>query len=508
MPNEKKNTISHTGAENGNLLALRGESKFLSILPSQAEGLRADPPRALRGLASIIEGELCHRCGSCIGICPTDVLKPDQDEFPAVANLSACTDCDLCVKVCPGTEFDAPSFTKEKFSQELPVKDMHGIFEAAYLSYATKNNVRAEISTSGGFVTALLVSLLRQGKIDGAVVVASAEDELWKGRPILARTEEEIISAAKSKYAISPTNIVLSEIRKTPGRYALVGLPCQIHGFLKAARLDRKLSERVVLTIGLFCHAAIEHDPMRYIWDNLGVARKDIVRFISRVGKHPGTPHVELTDGSLRPVYFPDKTGYRPNSMEMLNILYRLYTPARCLSCYDSTAEYADIAVGDPWMPKPGPEINFQDGYSFVLARTRSGIDMINLASRNGDLHNIEITADAARRSNTMMGHEKRWRAFRVVEMLARRGRPAPRYGFTTPQPGGKHLLMTEINMLSHIFCFIKTGRLPLLKLSLSFPGYLALWLNNQRRQLRFWRKETVATFKRKFLGEKALKEE
>ena len=122
-----------------------------------------DPPRALKTLGHIIDNDLCHRCGSCVGICPTNVLGLDDEEYPVVKNLTACTDCDLCVKVCPGEEFDAIGIAKQLFGEVPDVKDMHGHFESAYLSYACDPAIR-ERSTSGGLVTGLLVSLLRRGR--------------------------------------------------------------------------------------------------------------------------------------------------------------------------------------------------------------------------------------------------------------------------------------------------------------------------------------------------------
>jgi len=119
---------------------------------------KIDPPRALKTLAQIIDNDLCHRCGSCVGICPTNVLGLDKDEYPVVKNLSACTDCDLCVKVCPGDDFDAPSVARQLFGELPDVHDMHGHFEAAYLAHATAANIR-EASTSGGLVTGLLIDL-------------------------------------------------------------------------------------------------------------------------------------------------------------------------------------------------------------------------------------------------------------------------------------------------------------------------------------------------------------
>lgn len=477
-------------------IALHGKNR-LRVVTHWPEHKEEGHPRALRTLSQIIENDLCHRCGSCVGICPTRVLALDKEEYPVVQNLSACTDCDLCVKVCPGEEFNAIKTAQEMFPEPPAISDMHGYFEDAYLGYAEENEIRSH-STSGGAVSAILISLLEKGEIDGALVVVSNEEERWKGKPVIARDRATIIASMKSKYAIAPTNVVLEEIRRTEGRYAVVGLPCQIHGIIKATELDKRIKERVVLKVGLFCHAAVEHEPMQYLWGRLESRHGQIKRFISRVGKHPGTPHVEYEDGTLEPVYFPEKTGYRPSSMEMINILYRLYTPSRCLTCYDSTSEFADIAVGDPWMAPPADDIDFKDGYSFMLVRTPAGKEMIEKAKSSGALSTFTLDRKIARTSNTLMGIEKRWRAYRVIETRRRQGKTIPEYHFKTPKASGKHLILTELNILSHIFCFIKKWRLQVLKFILSPVGYYMLRMNNFKREFRNWRRDTLAHYKRK----------
>jgi coenzyme F420 hydrogenase subunit beta len=481
---------------------LRGAGRFARPLTWETDHSDTTP-RALRSLAKIVDGGLCHRCGSCVGICPTGVLGLDQDDYPSVQNLSACTDCDLCVKVCPGDEFDIREGYRSRYGTEVDLADTHGHFVESYISYATDPDIR-ERSTSGGLVTAILLHQLRSGLIDGAVVITSDQEQLWKGKPIVARTEDEIIGAMKSKYAICPTNSVFSEIRDIPGKYALVGLPCQIHGFQKAAELDQRLKERVVLTIGLFCHAAVEHDALKIIWGSLGETVNHAKRYISRVGKHPGTPHLEMNDGSLYPVYFGEKKGYRPSSMEVINIVYRLYTPARCLTCFDASAEFADIAVGDPWMAPPHSGVDFYKGWSFALVRSERGRLAMHAAATDGAAVHEPVTRREALACNRMMSTEKRWRAFRVIETLRRQGKPIPAYGphgFRFPRQSGKQFVKTEIHMFTHIFCHLPRLRGYVLRLTLSNVGYILLWLNCQRRAARFLIRDSWANIRNRLLG-------
>lgn len=494
---------------------LRKEKRSLTILPDEAPLRDSGPflelqhwppteeseiPRTLRGLARIVDGGLCHRCGTCVGICPTKVLSLDGDEYPRIANLSACTDCELCVKVCPGDEFNYQEHHTQVFNQEGDPHATHGHFLKGVVSYATDSVIR-EHSTSGGLVTAILLDLLERKEIDGAIVIVSDEETLWKGKPIIARTKDELVASMKSKYAISPTNSVFSEIRELNGKYALVGLPCQIHGYVKAAALDERIKERVVLTIGLFCHAAIEHEAYDVLWDSLGDKGREAKRFISRIGKHPGTPYVELKDGSMHPVYFGDKKGYRPSSIEMINILYRLYTPRRCLTCFDATAEFADIAVGDPWMAPPEDEVNFYEGWSFGLIRSERARAIYDRLVADAKLKSVEVTRAEALACNKLMAGEKRWRAYRVIETLRRQGKPTPEYSMETPAHSPGHFVKTELHMLTHIFCFLPNYRASALRFILSDKGYSLMWLNHKRRAFRFWRRDTKALIRRKLFG-------
>lgn len=481
---------------------LRVEGRFLDPLDWN-EDRNDRTPRALRALGRIVDGGLCHRCGSCVGICPTGVLALDSEEYPKVKNLAACTDCDLCVKVCPGDEFDIVSAYRERFGTVPDTSSTHGEFIEGIVAHSSDPEIQ-ERSTSGGLVTAILLHLLEKGAIDGAVVIASDEEKLWRGKAIIARNRDEILAAMKSKYAITATNSVFAEIRQVPGRYALVGLPCQIHGYVKAAALDQRLKDRVVLTIGLFCHAAVEHDGYRIIWESLGEKTKGATKFISRIGKHPGTPYLELADKSLHPVYFGEKKGFRPTSIEMINIVYRLYTPARCMTCFDASAEFADIAVGDPWMAPPNDNVDFYKGWSYAIIRSQKAKEICSELLESGKAVIEPLTRRETLDCNKLMATEKRWRAFRVIETLRRQGLPIPAYGpisFRPPKQSGKQFLKTEIHMFTHIFCYLPRWRGSVLRFMLSNGGYYLLWLNSKRRALRVWIRDTYAKVRRNLVG-------
>ncbi len=462
----------------------------------------AEAPRALRSLARIVDGGLCHRCGSCIGICPTSVLGIDDNEYPSVKNLSACTDCDLCVRVCPGDEFNFHEHHQELFGTAGSLSDTHGQIAEAAVGYATSADIR-DGSTSGGVVTGLLVQMLESRQIDGAVIIGSSDSPIWKGKSLIARTRAELLSGMKSKYAITTTNAAFAELRQVPGKYAIVGLPCQIHGYRKAIALDPRLKERIVLSIGLFCHAAIEHEAYKVMFEELGEEGRNAKKFISRIGKHPGTPHLEMSDGSLHPVYFGDRSGYRPSSIEVINVLYRLYTPERCTTCFDGLGDFADISVGDPWMAPPTDDVKWTDGWSLVVMRTQRGQAAYHGAVNAGALATVAVTEKEARASNILMAHEKRDRAFRVIETHRRQGKPVPFYGEQVgefPKQRGLKFIKTELHMLSHIFCFLPRYRASVLRFFLG-KGYWLFWLNSLRRRLRVWIRDSIFLVKRKSIG-------
>ncbi|MGI6681404.1 MAG: Coenzyme F420 hydrogenase/dehydrogenase, beta subunit C-terminal domain [Bdellovibrionota bacterium] len=438
-----------------------------------------------KNIKNIVSSKLCNSCGACIASCPFKALEKNIDNIPIVLD-DKCTHCGICSKVCAGNNFNFLEIYKEIYNKNYDIKTTLGEYKNAYLSYALKEETR-EQGTSGGLVKALLISLLETSKIKGAILVSGDETECFKAKAIVAKTKSDILNAGKSRYSRSLTLDVLKQLETEDGKFALVGLPCQIHALWKIRKLNPKINEKILLTIGLFCHSQIETIPERIILKKFNIDKLPVKEYISRFGKHPGTPYVRLENNELRPVYFPKKKFYRPTSHEMLNIMYRLYTPKRCMYCFDGASELADISVGDPWFKNINKEhfnkIDFKDGYSFVLARTSQGKELIENASENNKIYLKELPKDIADNCNKEMLIAKKKRAWYFIkrENLVDFGE----YGKLIPSLSKKQILKQKFSNMLYIFCSYKSIRNFLMKLLLTDFGYVLLYLNNLRRRLK-----------------------
>jgi coenzyme F420 hydrogenase subunit beta len=332
-----------------------------------------------------------------------------------VVDPNACTECGICVKVCPGRDVDFPGIQNSMFGGQ-PADPYLGNFIRVLAGYTTIPRIRRN-GASGGVVTGILVDLLRRGEIQGALVVRMSTERPLEPHVFLAKSEAEIISSQQSKYLPVPMNVGLKSIlEEKDGQYAVVGLPCHFQNLFKAERRFLALRKRIRLRLGLFCGYNPTLSSTKFLIRRAGIKDFSMVREIRyREGEWPGGFRVLMKDGKDHFLF--------PRSEYMS--AHWVFERHRCAMCNDQMCEFADLSFGDELKPVPRQDGN---GWSYIITRTRTGDDVVTRLVRDGILYVEKTTAEEIARANfaTLLLKKKGNRAFfRIRKMF---GKKFPNY--------------------------------------------------------------------------------
>jgi coenzyme F420 hydrogenase subunit beta len=386
---------------------------------------------SLARLKEIVENDLCHRCGACSGICASSVIEPNSDQYPTwEERIDKCTDCGLCSRVCPGDSFSFPEHYQKLFNKQADVSMKHGNVIKAFLGYTADPKLRAD-STSGGLATQIPLYLLKAGRIKGSFAVRAHPERAWKSCAFVARSAEELELGKYSKYPVCSMNHLFRELHRDPGPYLFTGIPCHIHGLRKMSALSKAINDKIALTVGLFCHSALDHQAIYDMLAYYGIREDELAHVRYRSGKLPGYVHARTRDGRQVGLPYPQVPldGYRPNAKELLTFLFKFYSPMRCRMCIDATAEFADISMGDPWIKSWQGVPQLKDGYNFIVARTQRGLDVLEEMHDAGVIVLEPFPEARANVAQLPMIEAKRMRAFCNIERRRRTGKAVPEYG-------------------------------------------------------------------------------
>ena len=243
----------------------------------------------------------------------------------------------------------------------------------ALLAHAADESVR-ELAASGGAVTAVLLALLDAGEIDGALVCRSVvEDGRVRARYLLARDREAILAARGSTYVLGEfVREGLPLLAGADGRFAVVGLPCEIEALRRRPELDA----RVPVRIALFCGHTSNPELIDAVTDRLshqaGGAALTEYRF--RIGHWRGRLRAAFADGTVIE---------RPSNY--FNLYQNLYfgCARKCLACGDHFGYAADLSAGDIW------SYRFKDDpikHTALIVKTAAGERAVDTARDAGTL--------------------------------------------------------------------------------------------------------------------------
>ena len=300
---------------------------------------------------AVIDADRCVQCGVCVAACPTDSIGIGEDDLPELVKM--CTGCSLCWDFCPrgGLQYEA-TWKISGYGNGHRGNGLGHVEE----SFTAKVDPGIAGVQDGGFVSALLISLLENAEIDGALLARESATERWKGEAFLATTPEEVRECAGSFYnqtlALGHVDFKGYDLPPNP-RIAVVGTPCEIEG-IKAMQArpwtwGTSQVEAITLAIALLCTKSFNYEKLMLeeIRDKRSVE-------LDTVGR------VDIIRGKLIVQDLAGETIFEEPIRDFHGAALK-----GCDECADFMGHAADISVGS---------VGSADGYSSVLIRSEEGM--------------------------------------------------------------------------------------------------------------------------------------
>jgi coenzyme F420 hydrogenase subunit beta len=288
----------------------------------------------------VITTGLCTGCSGCVIACPHEVLGYSHEPGGYIPfhletdfGPSDCghgqRGCTACTRACPRFRDWEHDANMHLFGRDRTDEELSGISEQKILVRATHSDVH-EAGQDGGFVSAMLIWLLEEDYIDGALVSQLEGDgSTWHAIPAVATTREEVLRAAGSRYTYSANPLAIRPaLERGLERLALVGMSCQssippVMWHRKAG----KISNPIIFNVGLLCSKTFDDAIFSELFhDRYSIVREDIVKMNIK-----GVFQIWMSDGTYHEVNLKEA---------------HAWTREGCKTCPDFAAQHADIATG------------------------------------------------------------------------------------------------------------------------------------------------------------------
>ena len=360
----------------------------------------------------VVEAGSCCECGSCVLVCPHNVIKYVDNKPKQVAKEDAALDycgisegvgCDVCASVCPRLWPREDHLKDAVFKDQRPYEDIFGVYRHIFVARTKRADIM-ERAQDGGVVTGLLAWAKASGNIDGAVVSAVGEqDDPCFPTPKVVTTDDEIRASASSWYTYCENNMAMAEVKERDlTKVGFVGVPCQITPMRKMGAVDpsflvtnkkkakptarqrdflKDFNDRVSFSVGLFCTEVFRPELMtERIAKDMDIPLTEVSKFNVK-----GKVLIYKKDGDIETI--------------PLEEAMRDYQRPECLHCGDFSAEMADIACGGVGT----------DAATIVVLRTEKGEQIWREYEASGEVECEPIAENK--------------RAWNILQRLARRQR-------------------------------------------------------------------------------------
>jgi coenzyme F420 hydrogenase subunit beta len=297
----------------------------------------------MKSIRDVVKHRLCLGCGACRYDDNFQGMRfnekkgqylPRFDKFGGKEN-------EMEFAVCPGKGYPIIRWATELYGGGASYNLDLGYVHRAYAVHSNSEVVLKNAS-SGGIITELSLYLLSRKIVDKVAVTKFVYTrEGVRTKTILTESSDDILESQGSKYCPVCISDALKEIEAFDGKVAYIGTPCQVAGIRALQQGVSNFSGKRIITVSNFCGGYKNYRNIRQLANIHGIDFKNINYFRFRGGGQPGSLMMSDVAGNKIQIPYPKYVGYTGYSRLL-----------RCRLCVDATAELADFACGDAWLPR------------------------------------------------------------------------------------------------------------------------------------------------------------
>lgn len=326
----------------------------------------------------------CCGCNACGDACAHGAITFETDIegfwYPKV-DMTKCTDCHLCEKVCPIINHRQPH---DDFDKPLCYAAMHKNYEVRF------------DSTSGGLFSAFAEKIYH----DGGYVGGAVYDDSWNIHHFISNDKTDLQRLRSSKYAQSSAIGLFKktkELLKAGEKVLVCGTPCQIaalNSFLKT-NYDN------LYTIDFICRGVNSPmiDKKADADDEKEYGAKIIYKKAKNkeLGWHNLTYKTIFANGQVRYLTKHNNIGTRGY------LITNVFSRPSCYDCkFKGKDRHSDITLADFWgIEKVDKTMNDDLGTSVVMIHSQKGKELFDAIQQKVKI--VEVSFENITKGNPML---------------------------------------------------------------------------------------------------------
>ncbi len=335
---------------------------------------------------TVLAGNYCSGCGVCTALSGGSIQMRLDNNGAYVPVFNSTEEEEYTVCPFADHQTDNRKLAKRLFdAPDLQFNPDFGYYLNIRGGYVLENQYR-ERGSSGGSVTWFSDKLLEEKLADYVASVKETHSNNPRFEYTISSEKSSNRETSKSKYYPVTLEKSLEFIRKNPGRYAVVALPCFVKGIRLLQESDKIFRERIRFVISIFCGHLKSTHYLSSLIAQFGVEEKEVAHFDFRY-KIPGR---KATDYGTKIVMKNGKGIVKPNKdLFGTDWGWGLFKLKACDYCDDTIGELADISFGDAWLPRYE---NDWLGTNIIITRRPLAEEIVRKGEKAGELHLENMT--------------------------------------------------------------------------------------------------------------------